>query len=219
MSFYIRDVKRFHDKFGLDTPPIFVFLPEDLYSFRVGFFREELKEYVDSCSGDDLATAVDSLIDLVYIICGAALLHGIDIEPFHAIIEDSELIDVYDPLETDEPDKNGPNFLLQHNEEKLIKLLEKNIESYERAHGAQSEHGIKQALVAMYLNCLFGASDMGITQECWDDMWSDVQRANMSKTRAEKASDSKRGSKWDVVKPPGWVPPRTEEILARYVKL
>jgi len=218
MSLYVRDVKRFHDKFGLETPPVFVFLPEDLFKFRAAFFKEELQEYIDSCKQDDLATAIDSLIDLVYIVCGASLLHGIDVEPFHKMIDEVQTVDVYDLFESNEPDKQGPGFLLPDNEHKLVALMQKNIASYELAHSVRSEFGIKQALTELYLNSLLGASDMGVTQECWDEMWTDVQRANMSKVRAERASDSKRGSQWDVVKPKGWVPPQTEEILAKYVR-
>jgi len=218
LTFYIRDVKRFHDKFGLETPPVFVFLPEDLYKFRVGFFREELQEYIDSCKDSDLATAIDSLIDLVYIICGASLLHGIDVEPFYKMIEEVAPIDIYNLLESDEREKTCPGFLSLANEQQLIQILGKNIKSYEHAHAMQSEFGVKQALTELYLNCFFGASDMGITEDCWNEMWTDVQRANMSKVRAEKASDSKRGSQWDVVKPKGWIAPQTEEILQKYMR-
>lgn len=38
-------------------------------------------------------------------------------------------------------------------------------------------------------------------------LWDLVQRANMAKVRAERASDSTRGTAFDVVKPPGWVSP------------
>lgn len=41
----------------------------------------------------------------------------------------------------------------------------------------------------------------------WDEGWSHVQYANMTKKRAEKVGDSKRGSTFDVVKPEGWVAP------------
>ena len=41
----------------------------------------------------------------------------------------------------------------------------------------------------------------------WNEGWAHVQAANMEKVRAKKATDSKRGSTYDVVKPPGWVPP------------
>ena len=47
----------------------------------------------------------------------------------------------------------------------------------------------------------------------FDIFWDDVQRANLTKRRALTASESKRGSLNDVIKPPGWVGPKTEEIL------
>lgn len=43
----------------------------------------------------------------------------------------------------------------------------------------------------------------------WAELWADVQRANMSKVRGV----GKRGNKVDLVKPPGWHPPETKEIL------
>lgn len=51
----------------------------------------------------------------------------------------------------------------------------------------------------------------------WEELWDDVQRANMSKVRAAPdGSDSKRGTAWDVVKPEGWEPPDTWAVLERY---
>jgi len=51
----------------------------------------------------------------------------------------------------------------------------------------------------------------------WQDGWDLVQKANMSKVRAQAdGSDSKRGSSFDVVKPPGWTPPDIEGLLRRY---
>ena len=50
----------------------------------------------------------------------------------------------------------------------------------------------------------------------WQMGWRLVQRANMSKVRAQKdASDSKRGSSFDVVKPQGWYPPNIGRLLSR----
>lgn len=50
----------------------------------------------------------------------------------------------------------------------------------------------------------------------WQMGWRLVQRANMAKVRAQKdASDSKRNSSFDVVKPPGWTPPNIDRLLAR----
>lgn len=51
----------------------------------------------------------------------------------------------------------------------------------------------------------------------WREGWDEVQRANLQKVRgALDGSDSKRASRWDVVKPDGWQPPDLETILKRY---
>ena len=44
--------------------------------------------------------------------------------------------------------------------------------------------------------------------------WQRVHAANMSKVRAKAAADSKRKSKYDVVKPPGWTPPRIQPLVS-----
>jgi len=51
----------------------------------------------------------------------------------------------------------------------------------------------------------------------WQEIWNEVQRANMAKVRAQPdGSDSLRGSSLDVVKPEGWQPPDVEAIMARW---
>lgn len=48
----------------------------------------------------------------------------------------------------------------------------------------------------------------------WEAGWARVQQANMAKVRASAdASDSKRGSSWDVVKPEGWLAPDIAGLL------
>jgi predicted HAD superfamily Cof-like phosphohydrolase len=49
----------------------------------------------------------------------------------------------------------------------------------------------------------------------WNELWSEVQRANMSKERANGADDirSTRGHSLDVVKPVGFKPPAIVEVL------
>lgn len=45
----------------------------------------------------------------------------------------------------------------------------------------------------------------------WEELWDDVQRANMAKVEGTIV-----GYKSGAIKPEGWVPPRTEEILKRW---
>lgn len=45
------------------------------------------------------------------------------------------------------------------------------------------------------------------------EAWRRVHKANMAKVRAERASDSKRGSAYDVVKPEGWTAPDHSDLV------
>lgn len=77
-----KDIRDFHEKFGLEYngPPQELNL--DLFSFRVGFLNEELNEYVAAengmCYAADLAKQLDALVDLVYVALGTAYLQGFD---------------------------------------------------------------------------------------------------------------------------------------------
>lgn len=62
------------------------------------------------------------------------------------------------------------------------------------------------ALVDLAYVTLGTAVMMGLP---WSKLWNDVQRANMAKERGI----SHRGNLVDCVKPEGWVPPKTVEIL------
>jgi len=47
----------------------------------------------------------------------------------------------------------------------------------------------------------------------FNEAWARVHRANMAKVRAQSEEDSKRGSKYDVVKPKGWEPPSHTDLV------
>lgn len=47
----------------------------------------------------------------------------------------------------------------------------------------------------------------------FEEAWRRVHEANMQKMRVERESDSKRGSKFDVVKPRGWEPPDHSDLV------
>lgn len=68
------------------------------------------------------------------------------------------------------------------------------------------------ALVDLAYVTLGTAHMMGLP---FDNLWEEVQRANMAKERSKGNDDnrSKRGSALDVVKPEGWTPPNLNPIL------
>lgn len=222
---FVQDVKSFHDKFGLETPTSFTRLPDSLHAFRSGFFREELKEYEDAVSDGDLGTTLDSLIDLVYIISGASLLHGIDAEELYAamaIVDDFFADDVVlreGDLGDDLPSVGLPDPVVAA---VFVTLMNDHISNYDQIHQAEDmslaeRHAyVKHTLAAMFNSCLSAGAYQGCSAELWDELWVDVQRANMSKERAQHAEDSKRGSVWDVIKPAGWVGPQTDALIAKY---
>jgi predicted HAD superfamily Cof-like phosphohydrolase len=86
-------------------------------------------------------------------------------------------------------------------------LLEINIDSSKSIDHAEAF----DALIDLVYVAMGTAHFMGYP---WRLGWRLVQRANMSKVRAQKdASDSKRGSSFDVVKPPGWKAPDIRSLL------
>lgn len=205
---YYNDVKQFHDKFGLVTPPNFITIPRDLFEFRVKFFREEFDEYVESVMNNDLPNAIDALIDLVYITCGAALLTGI--YPFE------ENHGTYKSLPIGIP--ANPALLSRQEHLLLTGVLNHAINDYVLAYDENDQEGIELALNDLYFSSIAGAQQMGFYEVRWNMLWDDVQRANMTKERAVKATQSKRGSTYDVFKPAGWVGPQTQKLVGMMVR-
>lgn len=124
-----KNLREFHEKFGLEYNGKPRLLPEELAKFRILFMREELKEYTEIPDPysitQQLEDQLDALVDLVYVALGTAYLHGFD----------------------------------------------------------------------------------------FNEAWNRVHAANMEKVRALRAEDSKRGFIFDVVKPPGWMPPTHIDLV------
>jgi predicted HAD superfamily Cof-like phosphohydrolase len=130
-----QDVLAFHTKFEVPLSNKPSLLNDEAYNFRLNFMQEELREFVDGHYDKNLTKAFDSLIDLVYVAHGTALM-------------------------------------------------------------------------------------MGCTPEMWQEMWSAVQSANMTKVRAVSSDESTRSTSLDVVKPANFVPPDSaiENIIKKYSK-
>ena len=92
-----------------------------------------------------------------------------------------------------------------------IKFLREELDEFE-AGAKEGDHAqMFDALLDLVYVALGTAHYFGYP---WHEGWRLVQCANMSKVRAQAdGSDSKRGSSFDVVKPPGWTPPDIEKLL------
>lgn len=92
------------------------------------------------------------------------------------------------------------------------KFLHEELDEFEKGM-AQGDHAqMADALVDLVYVAMGTAHLMGYP---WHQLWDDVQRANMAKVRVQttEVADSERGGKYDVVKPPGWMPPDAGMIL------
>lgn len=75
-----KDIKDFHEKFGLTYRNGPRPLDQDMANFRVGFLQEELNEYISATINGDVEGQFDALIDLAYVALGTAYLQGFDFE-------------------------------------------------------------------------------------------------------------------------------------------
>lgn len=216
--YYLQDIGRFQRKFGFEAPPSYTRLSDDLHNFRAAFIEEELAEFIQGCQTNDVPLALDSLIDLVYVIGGAAILHGFDKVEFYEACRDnpSTLFDL------EEPRHSRPAILKQANWERSVAYLKQLILAFRGAHtsgsaGEASRYKNLYILTRMWNTCFDTASWMGVSGELWDALWDDVQEANMAKERATRDDQSKRGSAaFDIIKPAGWVGPDTAGVINKF---
>ena len=68
----------FHQAFGLNvsTNPT-VDLPEEIKKLRYNLMKEENEEYLEAIKNDDLVEVADALGDMLYILCGTIISHGL----------------------------------------------------------------------------------------------------------------------------------------------
>lgn len=71
-------VRTFHDSFGInnENAPIANINP-DTIMLRYKLMREENEEYLEAAQNGDLVEVADALGDMLYILCGTMLSHGL----------------------------------------------------------------------------------------------------------------------------------------------
>ena len=73
----INAVAEFHDAFGIEsaTSPT-VNVSEQKIILRYNLMKEENEEYLEAAQNNDLVEVADALGDMLYILCGTILSHG-----------------------------------------------------------------------------------------------------------------------------------------------
>lgn len=87
-------VKMFHSSFGLgisETPK--ASLGENVNMLRYNLMKEENEEYLEAVENNDLVEIADALGDMLYILCGTIIEHGLQhkIEEVFAEIQRSNM--------------------------------------------------------------------------------------------------------------------------------
>ena len=73
----IAAVHQFHTAFNLnikDTPTVAI--SEDRKKLRFALMKEENEEYLEAAENNDLVEVADALGDMLYILCGTIIEHG-----------------------------------------------------------------------------------------------------------------------------------------------
>ena len=76
MKKQINDVKKFHESFGIENKNL-PSLNDKSFNLRFELMKEENEEYKKACKDGDLVEIADALGDMMYILCGTILSHGL----------------------------------------------------------------------------------------------------------------------------------------------
>ncbi|WMI34049.1 MazG-like nucleotide pyrophosphohydrolase [Microbacterium phage Finalfrontier] len=92
------------------------------------------------------------------------------------------------------------------------KFMEEELQEFKDARAAGDRAGMFDALLDLTYVAMGTADGLKFP---WQRGWTRVQQANMAKVRAARdGADSKRGTGFDVVKPPGWRAPDHSDLVA-----
>lgn len=108
------------------------------------------------------------------------------------------------------PSANAPTLLDPDTLEFRMKLMSEELREYREASEAGDLEGQLDALVDLVYVTLGTAYVAGLP---FAEAFRRVHSANMQKVRASDASESKRGSGLDVVKPEGWEPASLADLV------
>ena len=78
MKRQLDQVLEFHKTFDVHIEPApAAQLPEDIVALRARIMQEELDEYKAACAAGDLVEIADALTDMLYVVFGTIVTHGL----------------------------------------------------------------------------------------------------------------------------------------------
>ena len=123
----LKAVKEFHEAFGLGVKEVPIAkLSDQKLKLRFDLMAEENEEYLEAAQNNDLVEVADALGDMLYILCGTILEHGMQykIEAVFNEIQHSNMsklgVDGKPIYREDGKVMKGPNYF----EPDILKILE-----------------------------------------------------------------------------------------------
>lgn len=177
---------------------------------RVALIREELSELAEALEQNDFIEVVDALADILYVVYGAGITHGINLDyilgcPTHHspadIIKQMVTLDLGESLE------KTPHFNKEAIAEGIVKLeseLEKYIGAGLSGNIVAFEAALSQLVVGTYIIAIKCSVDI-------DDVLAEVQRSNMSKLGEDGKPIYREDGK--ILKGPNFFTPNIAEVL------
>lgn len=84
-------VREFHERFGVTANDRPTWCGNDVHRLRVALIEEELAEFRNAGEAQDPVEIADALADLLYVVYGAGVTYGIDLEPVFREIHRSNM--------------------------------------------------------------------------------------------------------------------------------
>jgi predicted HAD superfamily Cof-like phosphohydrolase len=111
-------------------------------------------------------------------------------------------------------DQPGPCIVTEELYEFRRKFMQEELDEFIEGWENGDEAKMADSLVDLVYVALGTAHLFGYP---WQDLWNEVQRANMEKTKATTGMMGPReNAEWDVIKPEGWKPPDIDGVLRRH---
>jgi len=99
MEKQIEAVKLFHETFKIENGTTPRLLNKEAWYLRYSLMDEEIDEYIDACSNEDLVGVADALGDQLYILLGTILRHGLQ----------DKIVEVFDEIQRSNMSKLDEN--------------------------------------------------------------------------------------------------------------
>jgi len=169
---FLDKVKEFHNAFGLPVKESFFIPYIDRIRLRRKLIQEEVKEFNEK--GISLEARAKELMDIIYVLAGAALEFGI-VEPFKAAERVS--LRVYNVHSADFGHSAHPN-------EFQFRTFNDQFSFYTPALASAMGHGNQESAVSSINGLLFEAVGMATAMNLFglEEKFLEVHRSNMSKT-------------------------------------